>query len=393
MNPLQVYADANATFPVRPSHYDDVMKLLRQSDGNPSSIHAQGREAKVALESARAAVAAMVGARPPEIIFTSGATEANNLVIQGVIWKARSEAPSAAGGRDFLPEVIVSGYEHPSVMAPAQTMADRGLCKLVIAPVSNYEVTPETVTSLMTPATVLVCVMHVNNETGSVNRVQDIAAAVAMKNPGVHMHVDAVQALGKFDLTRYKQSAIHSASTSAHKIGGFKGVGALFLQPGRKLSLLTAGGGQERARRPGTENLPGIFSFGLRCRELLGQSDSFTAAMKSAKVRFVRGLQDISGAVLHGDPEKTAPNTVNFHIEGVAGDDLLLNLDLCGVCASSGSACSSGVSRPSPVLLACGQSEWVALNSIRISFTDDVSDRDVDHILSVLRSVTARMRK
>lgn len=383
MKPLHVYADANATFPVRPSHYDDVANLLRQSDGNPSSIHAQGREAKVALEHARAAVAAMVGARAPEIVFTSGATEANNFAIQGVVWKAQGAV---------LPEVIVSGYEHPSVMAPAQMLAERGLCKLVVAPVRDYEVTPEAVTSLMTSATALVCVMHVNNETGSVNPVREIAAAVAAKNPATHFHVDAVQALGKFDLTHYKQTPIHSASVSAHKIGGYKGVGALYLQTGKKLSLMMAGGGQERARRPGTENLPGIFSFGLRCKELLGKSESFTAAMKKAKERFILGLRDVAGAMIHGHPDKTSPNTVNFHIEGVAGDDLLLNLDLCGVSASSGSACSSGVSRPSPVLLACGESEWVALNSIRISFTDSVTEADVDHVLSVLKSVAGRVK-
>lgn len=385
MKPINVYADANATFPVAHAHYDEVAKMLRQSDGNPSSIHAHGREAKVAMESARAAVAAMLGARPAEIVFTSGATEANNFAIQGVVWK--NQRPG------FVPEIIVSGFEHPSVMAPAEMLAERGLCKLVVAPITDYEVNPETVASLVTDATVLVCVMHVNNETGAINRVKDIAAAVVAKNPSTHIHIDAVQALGKIDLSDYRHAHIHSASLSAHKIGGYKGIGALYLQPGRKLSLLLAGGGQERARRPGTENLPGIFSFGIRCRELLGKTDAFTAGMRTAKARFVKALNEIAGTVIHGNPECTAPNTVNFHIEGVTGDDLLLNLDLCGVSASSGSACSSGVSRPSPVLLACGESEWVALNSVRISFTDTARDIEVDHIISVLKSTVARLQR
>lgn len=378
------FADANATYPVRAEHYDEVIKMLLKSDGNPSSIHAMGREAKVALEHSRTAVASMLGARSSEIIFTSGATEANNMAVQGVILK--SQKPG------FIPEVIVSAFEHPSVMEPARIYAERGLCKLVVAPVTNYEMRAETITSLMTEATVLVCVMHVNNETGSINAIHEIAEAVSVRNSDVHIHVDAVQALGKIDLTTYGTSSIHSAALSGHKIGGFKGIGALYLKPGRKLSLMLAGGGQERARRPGTENIPGIFSFGVRCRELLGNQDSFTFDMRGGKALLIAALTGMKGAVVHGNPEKTLANTVNFHIEGVAGDDLLLNLDLCGVCVSSGSACSSGVSRPSPVLLACGESEWVALNSIRVSLSDTVSPDQIDHLISVLHNVADRVK-
>lgn len=379
-----LFADANATFPVRAEHYEEVVKMLLTSDGNPSSIHAMGREAKVALEHARTAVASMLGARPSEIIFTSGATEANNMAIQGLLWKVQKPG--------FIPEVIVSGFEHPSVMEPVKIFAERGLCKLVVVPVTSYEMRAETITALMTDATVLVCVMHANNETGSINAIHEIAEAISVRSADVHIHVDAVQALGKIDLTTYGTSAIHSAALSGHKIGGFKGVGALYLKPGRKLSLMLAGGGQERARRPGTENLPGILSFGVRCRELLGNQDRFTIDMRGAKARFIAGLSALKGAVVHGNPEKTLPNTVNFHIDGIAGDDLLLNLDLCGVCVSSGSACSSGVSRPSPVLLACGESEWTALNSIRVSFSDTVNPEQVDHLISVLHSVADRVK-
>ncbi len=385
MSEKNVYADANATFPVRSQHYEQVLAILATSDGNPSSIHARGRDAKVALEHARTAVASMVGARSTDIIFTSGATESNNLLIQGIIWNAQKPG--------FLPEVIVSGFEHPSVLAVVALLAERQLCKVLIAPVEDYVVTSQSVTSMITEATVLVCIMHANNETGSINPVYEIADNVAKRNPNIHMHVDAVQALGKIDLSEYAASSIHSAALSAHKIGGLKGAGALYLKPGKKLGLVIAGGGQERFRRAGTENLPGIISFGIRCQELLGQQEIFTKEMAAAKSQFIHGLKKIEGAVVHGRPDQTLPNTVNFHIDGVAGDDLLLNLDLCGVCASSGSACSSGVTRPSPVLLACNESEWVALNSIRISFTDTVSAFQVDHILSVLESVTSRVRR
>ena len=380
-----VYADANATFPVRSQHYEQVMALLATSDGNPSSIHARGRDAKVALEHARTAVASMVGARSTDIIFTSGATESNNLLIQGVIWRAQK-----AG---FMPEVIVSGFEHPSVMAVVALMEERLLCRVLIAPVDDYVVKAEAVAKLVSDSTVLVCIMHANNETGSINPVYEIADLVAKKNANVHMHVDAVQALGKIDLSEYAASSIHSASLSGHKVGGLKGTGALYIKTGKKIATVIAGGGQERFRRAGTENLPGILSFGIRCQELLGQQETFTKSMAAAKIQFIQGLKEIEGSALHGQPEQTLPNTINFHIEGVAGDDLLLNLDLCGVCASSGSACSSGVTRPSPVLLACNQSEWVALNSIRISFTDTVTSSQVEHILSVLESVTSRVRR
>lgn len=385
MSDKNVYADANATFPVRSQHYEQVMSLLATSDGNPSSIHTRGRDAKVALEHARTAVASMLGARSTDVVFTSGATESNNLLIQGVIWKAQKPG--------FLPEVIVSGFEHPSVMAVVALMAERQLCKVLIAPVVDYVVTTGAVMSLISDATVLVCVMHANNETGSINPVYEIADTVAKKNPSIHMHVDAVQALGKIDLSEYAASSIHSASLSAHKVGGLKGSGALYIKTGTKLGLVIAGGGQERFRRAGTENLPGIISFGVRCQELLGQQETFTKEMSAAKMQFIEGLKNIEGTEIHGQPAQTLPNTVNFHIDRVAGDDLLLNLDLCGVCASSGSACSSGVTRPSPVLLACNQSEWVALNSIRISFTDTITSSQVEHILSVLESVTSRVRR
>lgn len=383
---MTIYADANATYPVASRHYDAVLAMLRESDGNPSSIHAKGRAAKIALEAARTRVARLLGAKPVEIVFTSGATEANNMALQGLVTR------QSAGGAK--PHVIISGVEHSSVKEPAVLLAERGLCTLDVAPVgANGAVDVTALLALVRDDTALVCLMHANNETGIIQPLSDAATAVKAKNPRVHVHTDAVQALGKMDLTWYTKAPIDSASLSAHKIGGFKGVGALYLKNGTKLALLIAGGGQERGRRPGTENLPGILSFGLRADDLYGKDQAWTAPMRARRDAWVAELAQIPGAEVHGDVRLALPNTVNFHVDGVAGDDILLNFDLAGVHASSGSACSSGSNRPSPVLKAMGHTDWVALNSVRVSFGDEGSPADAQAMGVILREVVARVRR
>lgn len=380
------YVDANATYPVDPEHYLRVAKVLQEVDGNPSSIHASGRAAKVALEDARGNLAALLGCRAQEIVFTSGATEANNLAIQGVVGRhAKAMKP---------PHVIVTAAEHSSVLEPAKVLAERGHCTLTLAPVKKTgEVDADALLDLITPETVLVCVMHANNETGAISPVMRIAKKIKEKKADVHVHVDAVQVLSKIDLTGYATSTIDSASFSAHKIGGFKGVGALFLRTGAKLSLLLCGGGQERSRRPGTENMPGIVSFGMRCRELKGRHEERGQAMLRLRDGWKAKLAEIPGAVIHDGSPESLPNTVNFHVEGVPGEDILLNFDLAGIQASSGSACSSGVARPSHVLLAMGYDETVALNSVRVSFPAEGRPEALDAMSSVLSDVVRRSRK
>lgn len=382
-----IYADANATYPVDAAHYDRVAALLKEVDGNPSSIHLRGRGAKVALEKARSSVAKMLGARGPELVFTSGATEANNFAIQGVLGRIARE------GDGSTPHVIVTATEHSSVLEPAKLAAERGLCELSIAPVTQSgTVDGDALLALVRPQTALVCVMHANNETGAVNPVRALAEAVKRIALHAHVHVDGVQAFGKFDLSWYAKAPIDSAAVSAHKIGGFKGTGAIYLRPGTKLALLIAGGGQERGRRPGTENMPGIVSFGLRCDELLGKETAWTVPMQSLRDAFLAVLREIPGAVVHGDPASGLVNTVNFHVDGVTGDDILLNFDLAGIQASSGSACSSGANRPSHVLLAMGFDEWVALNSVRVSFAHVGSEADIEAVARVLRDTVKRVR-
>lgn len=383
-----LYVDANATFPVASAHWDRVVVLLKEVDGNPSSIHARGRTAKVALEGARNSIAKMLGGRGPEIVFTSGATEANNFALQGLVGKVFAE------GRK--PSVVVSAAEHSSVIEAARVLEERGQCTLRIAPVTREGVVDSAaLLALVDETTALVGVMHANNETGAVNDVRALAAAVKAKQATVHVHVDAVQMFGKADLSWYAGAPIDTAALSAHKIGAFKGIGALYMKPGVKLNLLIAGGGQERGRRPGTENMPGIVSFGLRCDELRGCETTWMEGARTLRAAWLAALAEIPGAVIHGsnDGAQGLANTVNFHVDGVAGDDILLNFDLAGFQASSGSACSSGAARPSHVLLAMGYSEWVALNSVRVSFADGGTLADVAHMGQVLRETVMRVRR
>lgn len=388
-----IFADYNSTWPLEEAHLAAVTAALRQYDGNPSSQHASGRRAKVAVEDARAAVATLAGARAQEIIFTSGATEANNLAIQGVV------GAGAKALRGARPHILAGATEHPSVLELVQVLAERGAVDLQIVPVDARGVIDRAaLVSMLRPETVLVAVMAVNNETGAVQPVAEIAAAVKAARPGAHVHVDAVQAPGKMDCAWIGGSrAIDSAVFSGHKIGAFKGCGALFLRAGVKLQGLLVGGGQERARRPGTENVPGILSFGLRARDLVAGDGAEwkhrVTVQKEMQQQLLAGLAGIAGAVVHGDPANGVANTVNFHVDGVAGDDLLLNLDLGGVAASSGSACSSGVGRPSHVLKAMGYSDWIALNSVRLSFgKPDDSAGDAAQIIQIIRQTVARVR-
>jgi cysteine desulfurase len=397
-----IYLDANATCPVAPSHYDRVATLLKEVDGNPSSIHARGRGAKVALEKARASVAALLGARATEIIFTSGATEANNIAVQGAIPSSPArvagvgdlqkmpDALRAGHDDDIRRHAVVSAAEHAAVREVAMLMAERGRCDLSVAAVKrDGSVDVEVLLKLVRPDTAFVAVMLANNEVGALNDVAAIATAVKAIAPQAHVHCDAVQGLGKVDMTWLAASAIDSASFSAHKVGAFKGVGALYLKTGVKLAGLMAGGGQERARRPGTENMPGIVSFGLICDELKARG---IKAPRETQQALLTRLADIPGFALHGDPSKGLANTINFHVDGVGGDDLLLNLDLAGIQASSGSACSSGAARPSPVLLAMGYDEWVALNSVRLSWASDLPVADIDRVVKVISETSSRVR-
>jgi cysteine desulfurase len=380
----RVYADYCATAPVSPAHYDQVVEALKKVDGNPSSIHSHGREAKVALENCRADVAALLGVDDQEIIFTSGATEANNLVIQGIVGQSKSNLT--------LPRIIVTATEHPSILATAKLLHERGQCEVVVIPVDRQGYVDEAaLLGAINLSTVLVSVIHVNNEVGTIQDVRTISAKVKAVKSDLHFHTDSVQALGKLDLTGIGGSTIDSVAISSHKVGGLKGMGALFLRRGKKLNVLISGGGQERSRRAGTENMPGIVSFGMRAVDLRKHAD-WLAHCPEIYRKLLGQLVADERVKIHGDTERGIFSTINFHVEGVRGEDILLNFDLAGIAVSSGSACSSGANRPSPILMAMGYGEWEALNSIRVSFGSQSKLSDVDKIMSVLNAVMKRRR-
>ena len=343
-----LYLDANATWPVPDGHYGKVAEMLVQSDGNPSSIHRQGRVAKVALEDARSELATLIGVRPEPILFTSGATESNNIVLQGFAQRFAAEQGS-------VPRFLVSTTEHSAVKDTAVLLAERRLIELDWLPVNhNGTIESEDLERRLSQKPALLAIMYANNETGVIHPIADIARQVKDQSPETHLHVDAVQALGRLDLGILSEAAVHSMAFSGHKIGAFKGIGALYLRPGSRMAAFMAGGGQERSRRPGTENMPGIISFGLRCRDLLSGNGLDVGSLERSKRALLNRLADFPNFQLHGHESTTLSNTVNFHLDGIAGDDLLLNLDLVGIAAASGSACSSSVVRPSHVFAGYG---------------------------------------
>ncbi len=387
MQKSRLYLDHNATVPLAMEHFRALGEKLVDVDANPSSQHASGRRAKIALEEARMAVATLLGAEAPQIVFTSGATESNNLVIQGVVGGGRG-----AGG--VLPHVVITAAEHPSVRDVVSLMRERELIDLDVVPVDRSGVVDrEQLIRSLRADTALVCIIWANNEVGAINPVIELARQIRERASRVHIHIDAVQALGRLDIAVSGLcKLVDSAAFSGHKIGSLKGVGALFLKGGSKLRLLCAGGGQERGRRPGTENLPGIISLGLRCRDLAVERPWSTPSFTQARDRLLQRLAEIPGMVIHGEPHHGLANTVNFHVEGIAGDDLLINLDLAGLEAASGSACSSGLGRPSHVLQAMGYDEIVALNSVRVSFGARSGAEEADQVVKVLYETVTRIR-
>jgi cysteine desulfurase len=379
----QIYLDYAGTAPVSAQHYERVIAELKKVDGNPSSIHSFGREAKVALENCRSDIAAMFGASDQEIIFTSGGTESNNLAIQGVVGAAQGMAAER-------PSIAISSIEHSSIAGPAELLAERNLCQVASIAVDRQGYIDEArFADKVTSNTVFVGIIHVNNEVGTIQNLQKLASIAKSKNPNVHFHADCVQALGKVDLTWIGNSQIDSAAVSGHKIGGFKGTGALFLRRARRLNALIAGGGQERARRAGTENMPGIVSFGLRARDLKRNPDWLALTAEIHRM-FLTELGALPNVVIHGDPKNGASTIVNFHAQGIPGEDILLNLDLEGIAVSAGSACSSGSSRPSKVLSALGYSDWEAANSIRLSFGEHSTPDEATRAIQALKKVLTR---
>jgi cysteine desulfurase len=375
---VRIYLDHNATTPLRAEVVEVVMAALRDAWGNPSSVHAEGAVARACVESARAELAELLRARPGEIVFCAGATEANNALLRGV---ARH-----AGGR----HLVISAVEHPSVREPAAALAAGG-CEVSAVPVdAEGLLDPEALAAALRPDTALVSVLWANNETGVVQPIETIAERV--KERGLLLHVDATQALGKLpvDLGRVP---VDYLSCSAHKMNGPKGVGALFVREGAPFEPWLRGGGQERGRRGGTEDVAGIAGFGAACGLARQELAWRTERWGSLRDRLWDGIASkVPRARRNGSAARVLCNTLNVEFEGADGEALLQALDLEGVAVSSGAACHSGSVSPSAVLLAMGRTPAQARASLRFSVGHDVNGPQIDRVLALLPDLVARAR-
>jgi cysteine desulfurase len=375
------YFDHNATTPVAPEVLETMVSCLGQVYGNASSIHHFGQAAKQKLEAARRQVAALIHASPAEVVFTSGGTEADNLAIFGVV---------RAAGRP-LAHVIVSSIEHPAVLASAAQLEREGVAVTRLPVNANGIVDPEGVRRAIRPDTVLVSIMHANNELGVVQPIAEISRIA--REAGVALHVDGVQALGKIPVD-VETLGVDLYSMSGHKLYAPKGVGALYVSKGTRLAPTAFGGHHERDRRPGTENVPGIVAFGAACelaeRTLAAESERL-AALRDRLESAVLGR--ISGTGVSGRYANRTPNTSNIYFDGVDGEAMVIALDLRGFAVSTGSACSSGAIMPSHVLTALGLSADRARSSLRFSLGRTTTAEQVDALVDAVEASVAHLRR
>ena len=377
---MQVYADNAATTQMSRVAIEAMVPYFDKIYGNPSSLHSVGQEAKEALEDARARVAACLGCEPREIIFTSGGSEADN---QAIISAARY------GARKNKKHIISTAFEHHAVLHTLDKLKKEGFEVTLLSVKDGHNITAQQVKDAIREDTCLVTTMYANNEIGSVLPIAEIGAVC--KEAGVPFHTDAVQAAGHLHIN-VKEQNIDMLSLSAHKFHGPKGVGALYVRRGIPLVNVIDGGAQERGKRAGTENLPGIRGMVAALEDACANMDENMSKVTALRDKLIAGLSEIPHCALNGDPVNRLPGNVSFCFEGIEGESLLLLLDMKGVCASSGSACTSGSLDPSHVLLAIGRVHDVAHGSLRLSLSEYNTEEEVDHILTVVPEVVTYLR-
>lgn len=375
-----IYADNAATTKMSKTAIDAMLPYMEEYYGNPSSLYAFAQKAKEALEDARTRVAACIGAEPREIYFTSGGSEADN---QAIMSAARS------GERKGKRHIISTAFEHHAVLHTLDKLKERGFEITLLDVHADGIVTPEQVAEAIREDTCLVTIMFANNEIGTIQPIAEIGKIC--RERGVLFHTDAVQAAGHVPID-VKAQNIDMLSMSGHKFHGPKGSGVLYAKRGVVLDNIINGGAQERGKRAGTENIPAIMGLAAALEEACRDLDENAAQMSARRDRLIAGLRTIPYSELNGDAEKRLPSNVNFCFEGIEGESLLLMLDDKGVCASSGSACTSGSLDPSHVLLAIGRPHEVAHGSLRLSLGEDTSDADVDYMIEAVREVVAHLR-
>ncbi len=375
-----IYADNAATTKMSEVAINTMVSLMNETYGNPSSLYTFGQKAKEALEKARADVAAVIGADKKEILFTSGGSEADN---QAIISAAE------LGKKNGKKHIISTAFEHHAVLHTLNKLAKEGF-EITLLPVhENGIVLPEEVEAAIREDTCLVTVMFANNEIGTIQPIREIGAVCRAK--GVLFHTDAVQAIGHLPINVVDDN-IDMLSASGHKFHGPKGVGFLYFKKGIRLTNLIEGGAQEKGKRAGTENVPGIVAMAEALKESVAKMESTTNYLINKRDRLIAGLKEIPHSAVNGDLTHRLPSNVNFCFEGIEGESLLLLLDDKGIAASSGSACTSGSLDPSHVLLAIGRVHDVAHGSLRLSIGEDITDEDVDYIIKSVKEVVEYLR-
>lgn len=376
----RIYIDYAATTPTHPDVVKAILPYFTDVFGNPSSIYSYGQEAKRAVDEARTKVAAFIGARDEEIVFTSGGTEADNFALTSVAFANENKGN----------HIITSSIEHPAVIETCKFLERRGF-SVTYLPVDEYGlVSPSDVSRAITDKTILISVMHANNEMGTIEPIAEIGKIT--REAGIYFHTDAVQTMGHIPLD-VNELGVDLLSMTAHKLHGPKGVGALYIKKGTRLVPFMHGGEQERRRRGSTENVPGIVGFGKAVeivqQEMVGEAERLT----HLRDHLIKGLLERMDHIrLNGHPIKRLPNNVNISVDFVEGESMLLNLDLEGICASTGSACSSSSLEPSHVLLAMGLSHEQAHGSLRFSLGKWTIAEEIEQVLDVLPLVVAKLR-
>ena len=374
----RIYLDHNATTPLRPEVRDRMIPFLGELFGNPSSAHSFGQEVKPHVEEARGRIAGQLGTSGHQVVFGSGGTESDNAAIKGVAF---------AAGKGHIVTTLI---EHPAVLQTVSWLAKKGFEATYVPVGSSGVVDPEEVRKAIRPDTILVSVMHLNNEIGTIQPVEEISAIA--REMEVPLHTDAVQSFGKLP-TKVDDLGADLVSIAAHKIYGPKGVGALYIRKGTRIDPLIIGGAQEKRRRSGTENIPGIIGFGEAIVQAERERREIFDRLVSFRKRLVEGLTgQIEDIRINGDPERTFPSTVSASIGRVEGESMLLSLDMEGIAVSTGSACSSGSLEPSHVLVALGLSPMLAQGTLRFSMGRGTTLEEVDYLLDVFPPIVEKLR-
>lgn len=378
---MQIYADNAATTRMSQTAIQAMLPYFDTVYGNPSSLHSAGQRANEALTGSRERIAKLLGCQAKEIYFTSGGSEADN---QALLSAAR------LGQRQGKKHIVSTAFEHHAVLHMLKRLEQEGFEVTLLDVHENGIVSPEEVAAAIRPDTCLVSVMYANNEIGTIQPIAEIGKVC--RERGVLFHTDAVQAAGHLRID-VKEQNIDLLSLSAHKFHGPKGIGALYARQGILLTNLIEGGAQERGRRAGTENLPAIMGMTAALEEAVEGIDRNTARLTLLRDRLIAGLSKIEHCALNGDAKQRLPGNVNFCFEGIEGESLLLLLDDKGVCASSGSACTSGSLDPSHVLLAIGRPHEVAHGSLRLSLGEDTTEEEIDYLIKTVTEVVDYLRR